>query len=80
VRIGPALRRGKLWNGLWLLFVDTLAAEDVILGALAAAVAAATAADVVRAQDLVQRGEGFMLVHQLVRRPGGEVLRSMLEP
>jgi hypothetical protein len=39
----------------------------------------ATAADVVRAQDLVERGEGFMLVHQLVR-PGGEVLRSMLEP
>lgn len=160
------LRRGKFWIawyvplfGLWLLFVDTLAAEEVILGALAAAVAA-TAADVVRAQDLVrfrmrarwlaglgavpwrvvtdswllalalwrqlvrpgsvrglfrvlpfpvegddaaaaarralvtgvaslapntyvvgvERGEGFMLVHQLVRRPGGEVPRSMLEP
>lgn len=27
----------------------------------------------------VERGEGFMLVHQLVRRAGGEVPRSMLE-
>jgi multisubunit Na+/H+ antiporter MnhE subunit len=39
--------------GLWLLFVDTLALEEVLLGAIAAAVAA-TAADVVRAQDLVR--------------------------
>jgi multisubunit Na+/H+ antiporter MnhE subunit len=159
------LRRGRFWLawyvplfGLWLLFVDTLAAEEVILGAIGAALAA-TAADVVRAQDLVrfrmrphwlaglsvlprqtvtdswllavalwrqlrrpgsvrglfrvlpfpvegddaaaaartalvtgvlsvapntyvvgvERGEGLMLVHQLVRRPGGEVPRSMLE-
>lgn len=159
------LRRGRFWLawylplfGLWLLFVDTLAAEEAVLGALGAAVAA-TAADVVRAQDLVrfrmrarwlaglaelpkllvtdswllavalwrqllrpgsvrglfrvlpfpeegddaaaaarralvtgvvsvapntyvvgiERGEGCMLVHQLVRRPGGEVPKSMLE-
>jgi multisubunit Na+/H+ antiporter MnhE subunit len=159
------LRRGRFWLawyvslfGLWLLFVDTLAAEEVILGLIGAA-AAATAADVVRAQDLVrfrmrprwlaglwvlpgqivsdswlmavalwrqlrrpgsvrglfrvlpfpvegddavaaartalatgaasvapntyvvgvERGEGLILVHQLVRRPGGEVPRSMLE-
>ena len=161
----PVLRRARFWLawyvplfGLWLLFVDTLAAEELVLGAIAAALAA-TAADVVRAQDLVrfrmrarwlrgltalpgqvvtdswllavalfrqllrpgsvrglfrvlpfpvegddtaaaarralvtgvvsvtpntyvvgvERGEGFMLVHQLVRRPGGEVPSSMLE-
>jgi multisubunit Na+/H+ antiporter MnhE subunit len=161
----PLLRRGRFWLawylplfGLWLLFVDTLAAEELILGAIAAA-AAATAADVVRAQDLVrfrlrarwlrglavvpgqvvtdswvlavalwrqlrrpgsvrglfrvlpfpveddeaaaaarsalvtavasvapntyvvgvERGEGSMLVHQLVRHPGGEVPSSCLE-
>jgi multisubunit Na+/H+ antiporter MnhE subunit len=159
------LRRGRFWLawyvalfGLWLLFVDTLAAEELVLGALGAAVAA-TAADVVRAQDLVrfkmrarwltglaglpkllvtdswllavalwrqllrpgsvrglfrvlpfpvegddaaaaartalvtgvvslapntyvvgvERGEGCMLVHQLVRQVGGEVPASMLE-
>src|SRR6266487_4308469 len=56
----PLLRRGRFWLawylplfGLWLLFVDTLAAEELILGAISAA-AAATAADVVRAQDLVR--------------------------
>ncbi len=161
----PVLRRMKFWLAwyvplfwLWLLFVDTLAAEELILGAIAAAVAA-TAADVVRAQDLVrfrmrarwlrglgvlprqvltdswllavalwrqlrrpgsvrglfrvlpfpiegddavaaarsalvtglvsvapntyvvgiERNEGFMLVHQLARRRGGEVPGSMLE-
>ena len=161
----PLLRRGRFWLawyvplfGLWLLFVDTLAAEEIILGAISAALAA-TAADVVRAQDLVrfrmrvrwltglsvlpqqlltdswllavalwrqlrrpgsvrglfrvlpfpvegddaaaaartalvtgvasiapntyvvgvERGEGLVLVHQLVRRPGGVVPRRMLE-
>jgi multisubunit Na+/H+ antiporter MnhE subunit len=161
----PLLHRGRFWFawyvplfGLWLLFVDTLAAEEVVLGAIGAALAA-TAADVVRAQDLVrfrmrwrwlgalsmlprqtvtdswllavalwrqlrrpgsvrglfrvlpfpvegddaaattrtalvtgvvsvapntyvvgvERGEGAMLVHQLVRRPGGEVPRVLLE-
>jgi multisubunit Na+/H+ antiporter MnhE subunit len=163
--VPAVLRRMKFWIawyvplfGLWLLFVDTLAAEELILGVVAAA-AAATAADVVRSQDLVrfrmrarwltgirvlpaqvmtdswlltvalwrqlrrpgsvrglfrvlpfpvegddaaaaarralvtgvasiapntyvvgvERGEGAMLVHQLVRRPGGEVPSSMLE-
>ena len=143
---------------LWLLFADSLAAEELVLGAVAAAVAA-TAADMVRAQELVrfrmrprwlagltglprqvvadcfvlavalcrqlvrpgsvsglfrvlpfptdgddataaarralvtgsvsitpntyvvgiERGEGVMLVHQLVRRPGELPPRSMLE-
>ncbi|HZD74885.1 MAG TPA: Na+/H+ antiporter subunit E [Actinomycetota bacterium] len=159
------LRRMRFWLawylplfGLWLLFVDTLAAQELVLGAIAAA-AAATAADVVRSQDLVrfrmrarwlrglgvlpaqvmtdswllavalwrqlrrpgsvrglfrvlpfpvegddaaaaarralvtgvvsltpntyvvgvERGEGAMLVHQLVRRHGGEVPNGMLE-
>ena len=54
------LRHGRFWLlwyvplfGLWLLFVDTLAKEELVLGAIAAA-AAATAADIVRAQDLVR--------------------------
>jgi multisubunit Na+/H+ antiporter MnhE subunit len=38
---------------LWLLFVDTFARSEVVLGLVAAAVAA-TAADLVRAQDLVR--------------------------
>jgi multisubunit Na+/H+ antiporter MnhE subunit len=53
-------RRVKFWLawyfplfGLWLLFVDTLARPELVLGAIAAAVAA-TAADVVREQDLVR--------------------------
>ncbi|HZD72928.1 MAG TPA: Na+/H+ antiporter subunit E [Actinomycetota bacterium] len=163
--MAAVLRRMKFWLawyvtlfGLWLLFVDTLAAQQLILGAVAAAVAA-TPADVVRSQDLVrfrmrsrwlrglgvlpgqvmteswllavalwrqlrrpgsvrgqfrvlpfpvegddaaaaarralvtgvvslvpntyvvgvERGEGAMLVHQLVRRRGGEVPSGMLE-
>jgi multisubunit Na+/H+ antiporter MnhE subunit len=54
------LRWGRFWIawylplfGLWLLLVGTLALEEVVLGAIAAAVAA-TAADLVRAQDLVR--------------------------
>jgi multisubunit Na+/H+ antiporter MnhE subunit len=39
--------------GLWMLLVDSFALEEVLLGVLAAAVAA-TAADIVRAQDLVR--------------------------
>ena len=38
---------------LWLAFVDTFAAEEVALGLVAAAVAA-TAAELVRSQDLVR--------------------------
>jgi multisubunit Na+/H+ antiporter MnhE subunit len=38
---------------LWLAFVDTLAAAEVVVGLVAAAVAA-TAAELVRAQDLVR--------------------------
>jgi multisubunit Na+/H+ antiporter MnhE subunit len=59
-RPGPAARRGIFWLawyfplfGLWMLFVGTLAPEEMVLGALAAA-GAATAADRVRAQDLVR--------------------------
>jgi multisubunit Na+/H+ antiporter MnhE subunit len=54
------LRRVAFWIAwyvplvvLWLAFVDTLAAAEVVLGLLAAAVAA-TAAEVVRDQDLVR--------------------------
>jgi multisubunit Na+/H+ antiporter MnhE subunit len=53
-------RRSRFWIawyvplfGLWIMLVDTFAAEELLLGAVAAA-AAATAADVVRAQDLVR--------------------------
>jgi multisubunit Na+/H+ antiporter MnhE subunit len=38
---------------LWLAFVDTFAAEEMVLGLVAAAIAA-TAAEVVRSQDLVR--------------------------
>ncbi len=54
------LRRGRFWLAwyvpllaLWILLVDTFAVEELVLGALAAALAA-TAADLVRAQDLVR--------------------------
>jgi multisubunit Na+/H+ antiporter MnhE subunit len=54
------LRRLKFWIAwylplvaLWLAFVDTFAGEEVALGLIAAAIAA-TAADLVRAQDLVR--------------------------
>ena len=54
------LRRVAFWMAwyvplvvLWLAFVDTFAVAEVVLGLLAAAVAA-TAADLVRSQDLVR--------------------------
>jgi multisubunit Na+/H+ antiporter MnhE subunit len=54
------LRRVTFWFAwyvplvvLWLAFVDTLAAAEVVLGLVAAAVAA-TAAEVVRDQELVR--------------------------
>jgi multisubunit Na+/H+ antiporter MnhE subunit len=57
---GRLARRGRFWLAwyvpllaLWMLLVDSLALDEVLLGVLAAA-AAATAADVVRAQDLVR--------------------------
>jgi multisubunit Na+/H+ antiporter MnhE subunit len=60
VRWGGAARRGVFWLawylplfGLWMLFVGSFSLEEIVLGALAAAVAA-TAADLVRAQDLVR--------------------------
>jgi multisubunit Na+/H+ antiporter MnhE subunit len=53
-------RRALFWTAwflpllvLWLAFVGTLAVEEVVLGLVAAAVAA-TAADLVRSQDLVR--------------------------
>jgi multisubunit Na+/H+ antiporter MnhE subunit len=57
---GRLAHRGRFWLAwyvplfaLWLLLVDSFAIEEVLLGLLAAAIAA-TAADVVRAQDLVR--------------------------
>ena len=54
------LGRLRFWIGwflplmvLWLAFVDTFATAEVVLGLVAAAVAA-TAAEVVRSQDLVR--------------------------
>jgi multisubunit Na+/H+ antiporter MnhE subunit len=38
---------------LWILFVDSVAVEELVLGAVGAALAA-TAADLVRAQDLIR--------------------------
>ena len=38
---------------LWLLFVDTFAGQEVIVGLVAAAIAA-TAAELVRSQELVR--------------------------
>lgn len=60
MRWGGSTRRAVFWLawylplfGLWMLFVGSLALEEIALGALAAA-ATATAADLVRAQDLVR--------------------------
>jgi hypothetical protein len=54
------LHRGRFWIawyvplfGLWMLLVGSFAVEEMVLGALAAAVGA-SAADLVRAQDLVR--------------------------
>jgi multisubunit Na+/H+ antiporter MnhE subunit len=56
------LRRLRFWIAwyvalvvLWLAFVDTFATEEVLLGLVAAAIAA-TAAELVRSQDLVRFG------------------------
>jgi multisubunit Na+/H+ antiporter MnhE subunit len=75
------LRRVTFWFAwyvplvvLWLAFVDTLAAAEVVLGLVAAAVAA-TAAEVVRDQELVR----FRLEPRWLRGLGGlpwQVLRD----
>jgi multisubunit Na+/H+ antiporter MnhE subunit len=56
------LRRLRFWIAwyvalvvLWLAFVDTFATEEMVLGLVAAAMAA-TAAELVRSQDLVRFG------------------------
>jgi multisubunit Na+/H+ antiporter MnhE subunit len=54
---------------LWLAFVDTLAIEEVLLGLIAAAVAA-TAAEQVRAQDLVRFRLEWSWLRDLYRLPG----------
>jgi multisubunit Na+/H+ antiporter MnhE subunit len=71
-----ARMRGKFWIAwyvplfvLWLAFVDTVAAEEVVLGLVAAAVAA-TAADLVRAQDLVRFRLEWSWLRDLHRLPG----------
>jgi len=61
---------------LWLLFVDTFALQEVIVGLLAAAVAA-TAADLVRARDLVRfRIEGSWLLADALWRHLAALLRA----
>jgi multisubunit Na+/H+ antiporter MnhE subunit len=54
---------------LWLAFVDTLAAAEVAVGLVAAAVAA-TAAELVRAQDLVRFRLELAWLRDLHRLPG----------
>ena len=54
---------------LWLAFVNTLAAAEVVVGLLAAAVAA-TAAEVVRDQDLVRFRIRTSWLRDLYRLPG----------
>jgi multisubunit Na+/H+ antiporter MnhE subunit len=68
--------RAKFWIAwyvplvvLWLAFVDTLATPEVVLGLVAAAVAA-TAADLVRAQDLVRFRLEWPWLRDLYRLPG----------
>jgi multisubunit Na+/H+ antiporter MnhE subunit len=75
------MRRLRFWIlwyvplvGLWLLFVDTFALEEVLAGLVAAAVAA-TAADVVRAQDRVRFRMDPGWLRDLGRLPG-QVLRD----
>jgi multisubunit Na+/H+ antiporter MnhE subunit len=53
---------------LWLAFVDTLASAEVVLGTVAAAVAA-TVADLVRAQDLVRFRLEWSWLRDLDRLP-----------
>jgi multisubunit Na+/H+ antiporter MnhE subunit len=59
---------------LWLLFVDTFAVQELVLG-LAAAAVAATAADLVRAQDLVRFRMHRSWLRDLGQVPG-QVLRD----
>jgi multisubunit Na+/H+ antiporter MnhE subunit len=54
---------------LWLAFVDTLATAEVVLGLVAAAVAA-TAAELVRDQDLVRFRLKVRWLRDLYRLPG----------
>jgi multisubunit Na+/H+ antiporter MnhE subunit len=54
---------------LWLAFVDTLATVEVVLGLVAAAVAA-TAAELVRDQDLVRFRLEWSWLRDLYRLPG----------
>ena len=54
---------------LWLAFVDTLATAEVVLGLVAAAVAA-TAAELVRDQDLVRFRLRVAWLRDLYRLPG----------
>jgi multisubunit Na+/H+ antiporter MnhE subunit len=54
---------------LWLAFVDTLATAEVVLGLVAAAVAA-TAAELVREQDLVRFQLKVSWLRDLYRLPG----------
>ena len=68
--------RAKYWIAwylplvvLWLAFVDTLATAEVVLGLVAAAVAA-TAAELVRDQDLVRFRLRVSWLRDLYRLPG----------
>jgi multisubunit Na+/H+ antiporter MnhE subunit len=68
--------RAKYWIAwylplvvLWLAFVDTLALAEVVVGLVAAAVAA-TAAEVVRDQDLVRFRIRLSWLRDLYRLPG----------
>ena len=68
--------RAKYWIAwflplfvLWLAFVDTLATAEVVVGLVAAAVAA-TAAEVVRDQDLVRFRIRTSWLRDLYRLPG----------
>jgi multisubunit Na+/H+ antiporter MnhE subunit len=74
--------RAKYWIAwylplvvLWLAFVDTLATGEVVLGLVAAAVAA-TAAEVVRDQDLVRFRLKVAWLRGLYRLPGQVLVDS----
>jgi multisubunit Na+/H+ antiporter MnhE subunit len=61
---------------LWLAFVDTLAVAEVVVGLVAAAVAA-TAADLVRAQGLVRFRLEWRWLRDLHRLPWQVVVGSL---
>ena len=78
------LRPSRFWIAwyvplvlLWLLFVDTFARSEVVLGLVAAAVAA-TAADLVRAQDLVRFRLEAHWLRDLYRLPWQVLVDSRL--